>query len=147
MADARPPEGAWLRIAEAAALAGVRRQTVHQWVRRRHVLAARVGGAWWIERASLERLVRLRAGAAGAGVRVDTLLHWAGAGEPAPGEDAPVGGVEEEEDALGPRVRLAQAGDEGDEGGVVGEAGDLAERAEGAAGLQCDAVGRGGGPG
>jgi excisionase family DNA binding protein len=64
-------------VAEAAARAGVSRQTVHDWIRRGHLTAIRTDDeAIRVSGAALDRMVDLRKVAASSHLRLETMRQW-----------------------------------------------------------------------
>ncbi|HEY7029890.1 MAG TPA: helix-turn-helix domain-containing protein [Thermomicrobiales bacterium] len=76
---AHPPHPRELSVGDAAASAGVSRQTIYSWIRRGYFAAECVDGCYRIDATEFERLRAIREAAAAAGVRIRTARRWCSA--------------------------------------------------------------------
>lgn len=70
--------GHWLSVREAAAVAGVSRQSVHRWIAQGRVSAVAGDDGYRVDSAELTDFLVLRRAAYLAGVTVSTLETWTG---------------------------------------------------------------------
>ena len=70
-------EDAWLSPSRAASEVGVSRQTIYDWIRRRHIVADGSAGAMRVRRGDVRRLASVRRAIVATGFRSTTVRRWA----------------------------------------------------------------------
>jgi excisionase family DNA binding protein len=78
MQDSRPTEtNGHVSVKEAAALAKVSLQTVHNWMAQGRLQPLRTADGYRVDLEELAQLLAMRRAAAAAGITLDTLKQWA----------------------------------------------------------------------
>jgi excisionase family DNA binding protein len=77
MSEMRAPAGRdWMSVQEAAALAGVSRQTIHNWMALGRLRPLVTDDGYRINAGELEHFLAMRQAASRAGIKLDTLQQW-----------------------------------------------------------------------